>query len=169
MVNTLYPDPQIKLVTLSKKVKIRKDININPNPLEEFKQKIIGQSETAPKTQTDEELNRELKVELPIESQEGANTQEQLEAKLKDKMKLAEEVSNSDLDNIKLDEVVSEPLTSEFYVVQFAGLDIEALDFKLRELQKPETTIEDKELQIEAVQKLIKENIEVAEKVNGGE
>lgn len=152
---------------LSKKVKIVKNVNIDSNPLEEFKLKIIAQSTDSVKTQTDEELNRELKVELPIESQDGANTPEQIEAKLKDKIKLADQVSNSDLDNVKIDEVVSEPLNTEFYVVQFAGLDIEALNFKLQELQKPETEIQDKGLQIEAVQKLIKENIEVAEKVNG--
>ena len=169
MINILYPDPQTKPVTLSKKVKIRKGININPNPLEEFKQKIIEQSETAPKTQTDEELNRELEVELPVESQEGVNTEEQIQAKLKDKIKLADQVSNSDLDNVELQEIVSVPLTSEFYVVQFSGLDVEALNSKLQELQKPETTIEDKELQIEAVQKLIKENIKVSKKVNGVE
>jgi hypothetical protein len=169
MLNTLYPDPQIKPVTLSKKVKIRKGISINPNPLQEFKQKIIEQSETAPKTQNDEELNRKLEVELPVESQEGANTEEQVQAELKDKIKLADQASNPDLDNVELQEIVSAPLTSEFYVVQFSGLDVEALNSKLQELQKPETTIEDKELQIEGIQTLIKENIEAAEKVNGVE
>jgi hypothetical protein len=167
MVNISPNDQKTKAVKLSNKVKIRKGFNINPNPLEEFKQKIIEQSTGSVKTQTDEELNRELNVELPIESQDGANTQEQTEAKLKDKMKLADEVSNSDLDNLELDEVVSEPLTSEFYVVQFASLDLEALNIKLQELQKPQTKIQDRDLQIEAVQNLIKENIEVAEKVNG--
>jgi hypothetical protein len=169
MVNTLYTDTQTKPAMLSKRVKIRKGININPNPLQEFKQKIIEQAETAPKTQTDEELNRKLEVELPVESQEGENTEEQIQAKLKDKIKLADQVSNSDLDNVGLEEIASSPLTSEFYVVQFSGLDIESLNSKLQELQKPETTIEDKELQIEAIQTLIKENIEAAEKMNGVE
>jgi DNA-binding MurR/RpiR family transcriptional regulator len=167
MVNTSQPDPQTKRVSLSKKVKIRKGININPNPLEKFKQKIIEQSETAPKKQTDEELNRELEVELPIGSQAGINSEEQIEAKLKDKIKLANHISNSDLGGVELEEVVSAPLTAEFYIVQFSGLDIEALNSKLQELQKPVTIIEDKDLQIEAVQKLIQENIEAAEKVNG--
>jgi hypothetical protein len=166
MVNTSKINKKTKALTLFKKVKIKK--STSPNPLDKFKQKLTEQSTTSTKTQFDELLNRELEVELPMGSQKGVNTPALIDAKLDDKIKLANQISYSGLGDINLvNEAVSEPLTSEFYVVEFAELDMENLKLKLQELQNTKTIVEDKDLQIQALQELIKENIDVSEKVNG--
>jgi hypothetical protein len=170
MAKTSKINKKTKVSTLSKKVKISKGVDIDSNRLEEFKKELIDQSNKATNTTVDEEFERELDVEVPTKKQKNLSTQELIDEKLDDKIKLDNEVSYSGFADTNLTNIVkSQPFNSGFYIVEFAELDIESLNSKLQELQKPETVTEDKELQIEAIQKLIKENIDVSKKVNGRE
>jgi hypothetical protein len=170
MANTSKINKKTKVSILSRKVKLSQGVNIDPNRLEEFKKELIDQSKKATNITVDEEFEKELDIEIPTEKQKNLSTQELIDEKLDDKIKLANEVSYSGFADTNLTNIVkSQPFTSGFYVVEFAELDIKSLNSKLQELQKPETVTEDKELQIEAIQKLIKENIDVSKKVNGSE
>jgi hypothetical protein len=168
MVNKSKINKKTKVSTLSRKVKMSKGVDINSNRLKEFKQELIDESTNATNTPADEGFERELGVEIATDKQKSISAKGLIDEKLDNKIKLSNEVFYSEFADIYLaDMVKSQPLNSGFYVVEFAELDIESLNSKLQELQKPETVIEDKELQIEAIQKLIKENIDVSKKVNG--
>ena len=154
---------------LSTKVKIRKGITVNPKPLEEFKKELIEQA-TNPQNDNNLEIQEKdasLETEISKNKDGESKTDDQVDSEIQEKIKLGNNVSEVATSEIDIEEVITEPLNSAFYVVQYSGLGIEELNNKLTELQKINADVPDKEEQIKAINQLITENIEAAKKVNG--
>lgn len=158
----LNSDANADAKVLSKKVKIKRGIIVDPKPLEEFKQELISQKLEA------FEQDPSVQIEVTKNENGQSKTSEQIEAEIQAKIKLGNSASNTAKD-VKIQEVVTEPLNSAFYVVQYSSLGVDELNSKLEQIQKFNLEVPDKEEQIKAIYQLIKENIEVIQKVNGVE